>query len=258
MATQRRGADRRGELVRGQRDQRARDAGGGAGEPEVASQAGPARERSAELVVVSAKSAAALDAAASRLADHVETHPEQSVGDIAYSLATTRSHHEHRLALAVSTREKLVSASGSGCARRDRRLDVRARRRACARQDGVAVHGPGLAADRDGARAVGKSGRSSERRLMRPVRRWIRISSGPLREVMWADAGRSASKLDETGMDAAGAVCAGSVAGGAVAVVGGRAGRGGWGTASASCRRRMWRACSRWKTRRVWLLRGAG
>ena len=58
---------------------------------------------------MSAKSAAALDAAASRLADHVRTHPEQALGDIAYSLATTRSHHEHRLALAAATREELVS-----------------------------------------------------------------------------------------------------------------------------------------------------
>jgi acyl transferase domain-containing protein/surfactin synthase thioesterase subunit/acyl carrier protein len=76
-------------------------------EVEAAPQA--ASPRAAELVVLSAKSAEALDAAASRLADHVKAHPEQALGDIAYSLATTRSHHEHRLALAVATRAELVS-----------------------------------------------------------------------------------------------------------------------------------------------------
>ena len=65
--------------------------------------------RTAELVVVSGKSAPALDAMASRLAEHVKARPEQALGDIAHSLATTRSHHEHRLALAVATREELVA-----------------------------------------------------------------------------------------------------------------------------------------------------
>jgi acyl transferase domain-containing protein len=51
-----------------------------------------------------------LDAAALRLADHMKAHPEQTLGDIAYSLATTRSHHAHRLALAVRTRAELLAA----------------------------------------------------------------------------------------------------------------------------------------------------
>ena len=65
--------------------------------------------RSAELMVVSARSAEALDACVSRLGDHVKAHPEQTLRDIAYSLAATRSHHEHRLALAVGTRAELLS-----------------------------------------------------------------------------------------------------------------------------------------------------
>ncbi|HEX8782871.1 MAG TPA: type I polyketide synthase, partial [Steroidobacteraceae bacterium] len=69
----------------------------------------PVAPRTAELVVLSAKSAAALDAVAARLADHVKTHPEQTLGDIAYGLATTRSHHAHRLALAVRTRAELLA-----------------------------------------------------------------------------------------------------------------------------------------------------
>ncbi|WEQ54930.1 SDR family NAD(P)-dependent oxidoreductase [Komagataeibacter nataicola] len=77
--------------------------------PETADRPGVSVPRMAELAVLSAKSAEALTAVASRLAEHVKDHDEQSLGDIAYSLATTRSHHEHRLALTVSTRAELVS-----------------------------------------------------------------------------------------------------------------------------------------------------
>ncbi|WEQ57357.1 type I polyketide synthase [Komagataeibacter nataicola] len=77
--------------------------------PETADRPGASVPRMAELAVLSAKSAEALTAVASRLAEHVKDHDEQSLGDIAYSLATTRSHHEHRLALTVSTRAELVS-----------------------------------------------------------------------------------------------------------------------------------------------------
>jgi acyl transferase domain-containing protein/non-ribosomal peptide synthetase component F len=68
-----------------------------------------AAPRAAELVVVSAKSAEALVAVASRLAAHVQTHPEQALGDVAYSLATTRTCHQHRLALVARSREELVT-----------------------------------------------------------------------------------------------------------------------------------------------------
>ncbi|AGP37465.1 type I polyketide synthase [Sorangium cellulosum] len=63
--------------------------------------------RSAELFVVSAKSAAALDAAAERLRDHLQAHQGLSLGDVAFSLATTRSPMEHRLAMAAPSREAL-------------------------------------------------------------------------------------------------------------------------------------------------------
>src|SRR5262249_11138618 len=76
-------------------------------EVEAFSQA--AQPRAAELVVLSAKSPEGLEAAASRLADHVKAHPEQELGDIAYSLGTTRGDHEHRLALPGGTRAELVA-----------------------------------------------------------------------------------------------------------------------------------------------------
>lgn len=66
--------------------------------------------RSAELVVLSAKTTDALCEAAARLKDHLAAHPELSLADLAYSLATTRSTLDCRLALAVSTPAMLVEA----------------------------------------------------------------------------------------------------------------------------------------------------
>jgi polyene macrolide polyketide synthase len=76
----------------------------------------PAKARAAELLVLSAKVPGALDEAAAQLLLHVQSHPEASLHDVAYSLATTRTHHEHRLALTVTTRQELIE-----------RLDVIAR-----------------------------------------------------------------------------------------------------------------------------------
>jgi acyl transferase domain-containing protein len=69
----------------------------------------PPPRRSSELVVLSAWSEQALETMASRLAAHVKAHPEQALGDVAHTLAATRSPHDHRLALAVGTREELVA-----------------------------------------------------------------------------------------------------------------------------------------------------
>jgi len=57
----------------------------------------------AELCVLSARSAAALEAQAARLASHLRAHPSLALADLAFSLATTRTHLEHRLAVAASS-----------------------------------------------------------------------------------------------------------------------------------------------------------
>ncbi|WP_394821617.1 SDR family NAD(P)-dependent oxidoreductase [Pendulispora albinea] len=58
-------------------------------------------------VVLSAKSEPALRAQAEQLRQHLEGHPELELLDIACSLATTRSHFEHRATLVVRDREEL-------------------------------------------------------------------------------------------------------------------------------------------------------
>ncbi|WP_437313181.1 type I polyketide synthase [Sorangium sp. So ce385] len=79
-------------------------------EAPAAKRVAAAPARAAELFVVSAKSAAALDAAAARLRDHLQARQELSLGDVAFSLATTRSPMEHRLAVAAPSREALQAA----------------------------------------------------------------------------------------------------------------------------------------------------
>ena len=68
------------------------------------------RERPAELLVLSATSVTALDAQTVRLREHLALHPEQELGDLAFSLATARTAMDHRLAVVASSRAELATA----------------------------------------------------------------------------------------------------------------------------------------------------
>lgn len=70
--------------------------------------AGPARQ--AELCVLSARTPAALDAAAARLSQYCDANAETPLGDLAYNLATTRCSMDSRLAVVVSSAEALRAA----------------------------------------------------------------------------------------------------------------------------------------------------
>jgi len=67
----------------------------------------PLPARSAELVVLSAKSEAALTAQAAQIAAHLAAHPEQSLGELALSLATRRSAMTHRIAVVTQSQQAL-------------------------------------------------------------------------------------------------------------------------------------------------------
>jgi epothilone polyketide synthase D len=76
-----------------------------------------APERAAELLVISAKSEGSLHAQATRLAEHLQAHAEVDLGDMAFSLAGTRSPMEYRLAVSGSSREAIraaLEAAGRG------------------------------------------------------------------------------------------------------------------------------------------------
>ena len=72
-----------------------------------------ALERTAELVVLSGGSEAAVRSQAVRLRAHLQAHPELCLGDLAYSLATTRSALEHRLVLSAASRPVLIEQLAS-------------------------------------------------------------------------------------------------------------------------------------------------
>jgi polyene macrolide polyketide synthase len=67
-------------------------------------------EAAAAPVLLSARSEAALRAQAERLREHLITHPQFELHDVAYSLATTRSHFEQRAALVAHDREELLES----------------------------------------------------------------------------------------------------------------------------------------------------
>nr|WRX36519.1 myxalamid-type polyketide synthase MxaB/epothilone polyketide synthase D [Cystobacterineae bacterium] len=83
-----------------------------AGVPLKLDTAAPAQggESTARLVVLSAQSTAALDSQASQLSAHLTTHPELGLEDVAFSLATTRSPLEHRVAITTDSRAGLLAA----------------------------------------------------------------------------------------------------------------------------------------------------
>lgn len=72
--------------------------------------------RHRHLLVWSAKTPEALDAATERLAEHLEVHPEQRLEDVAYSLQTRRRAFAHRRALVAASREEAIAALRSGSA----------------------------------------------------------------------------------------------------------------------------------------------
>ncbi|MGD2184364.1 SDR family NAD(P)-dependent oxidoreductase [Lusitaniella coriacea] len=66
--------------------------------------------RTHHLLLLSAKTPSALDAATANLCDYLELHPEMELADVAYSLQVGRAEFNHRRAIAVQTREEAVKA----------------------------------------------------------------------------------------------------------------------------------------------------
>jgi amino acid adenylation domain-containing protein len=77
-------------------------------EPPVLPPSGPAR--SEQLLVWSAKDAAALDAVQNGLAAHLAAHPDLNLADAAWTLQTGRARHAHRAALAATSVEDALLA----------------------------------------------------------------------------------------------------------------------------------------------------
>lgn len=73
--------------------------------------------RTHHLLLLSAKTPSALDAATANLGDYLERHPELDLADVAYSLKVGRAEFNHRRAIAVRTREEAIKALAAPSAR---------------------------------------------------------------------------------------------------------------------------------------------
>jgi phthiocerol/phenolphthiocerol synthesis type-I polyketide synthase E len=69
----------------------------------------PTREAAPQLLVLSAKSAPALDAAAQRLREHLDTHPQIELEDVAQTLQLGRRAFPHRRAIVAKTPGEAVT-----------------------------------------------------------------------------------------------------------------------------------------------------
>jgi epothilone polyketide synthase D len=155
-------------------------------------------ERSAQLVMLSAKSAKALDAQAERLRDHLEAHPEQGLGDIAFSLMTTRSPMEHRLAVAVASREGLRMALDAAAQGQTPPGMVRGTTASSRGKLAFLFTGQGAQVLGMG-RALCAEWPAFRETFDRCVALFDRELDRPLREVMWAELGSAeAALLDQT------------------------------------------------------------
>ncbi|MEU1224852.1 type I polyketide synthase, partial [Streptomyces microflavus] len=82
-------------------------------EPPAEAQAAPAEETvrpaGAVPLLLSGKTPQAVTEQARRLLTHLRNHPDHSPLDTAYSLATTRTTHDHRISITGTTREELLA-----------------------------------------------------------------------------------------------------------------------------------------------------
>ncbi|HEX3126507.1 MAG TPA: type I polyketide synthase, partial [Thermoanaerobaculia bacterium] len=82
-----------------------------------ATEAGDPATRPAQLFVLSARTPAALEAATTRLADHLDAHPDLNLADAAWTLQTGRKVFEHRRIVVGRDRSALHGPSVSGKAK---------------------------------------------------------------------------------------------------------------------------------------------
>ncbi|MBS2032792.1 MAG: amino acid adenylation domain-containing protein [Deltaproteobacteria bacterium] len=66
-----------------------------------------------QLLVLSARSGSSLEAGATRLAAHLQSHPELELADVASTLQLGRKHFPHRLVTLVASRDEAVRVLGS-------------------------------------------------------------------------------------------------------------------------------------------------
>ena len=126
--------------------------------------AAAAAEDSEQLIVLSARSKPALDAATASLRQHLVDHPSIPLADVAFTLQTGRRRFAHRRALVARGTDAAIAGLGS----LDPKHQARRRERGRRRDRGVPVPGTGIAVRGHGSGALrGRSRLSCRCRRMR-------------------------------------------------------------------------------------------
>jgi phthiocerol/phenolphthiocerol synthesis type-I polyketide synthase E len=102
--------------------------------------------RSWSLMLLSAATATALEAVSERLGEHVASHPEQSLADVAYTTQVGRKALGHRRAVVCDDREDAVAALAGWASRRLLTGFTKAERPVAFLLSGLGDHYPGMGA----------------------------------------------------------------------------------------------------------------
>ena len=153
-------------------------------------------ERAVELIVLSAKSPAALEAAASRLAVHVDALPSVHLTNLAYTLTTSRTPHEHRVAFVATSRDALLHALQQISQGESPPRAARAEASPAPRKLAWLFSGQGAQLPRMG-RDLAEAWPVVSRAFDAVFAAFAPHLERPLREIMWAD-GDAAALIDQT------------------------------------------------------------
>jgi acyl transferase domain-containing protein len=149
-----------------------------------------------ELVLLSAKTNAALNAGAERLSRHLDEHPDLSLRDVAYSLAVTRAAMDHRLVFVAATREELREGLEVALTGQTPRGVLRGENRGVPGRLGWMFRGQGQNLLGMG-RSLAADWPAFERALSAACEVVDPLLATPLREVLWAAPGSGAAALLE-------------------------------------------------------------
>ncbi|GAA0331140.1 hypothetical protein GCM10009087_46630 [Sphingomonas oligophenolica] len=164
----------------------------------------PAPSAPAELLMISARSSAALDTATRRLADHLRRHPYLPLGDVAHSLRVGRRDFDHRRFLVAGTVTEATEALDDPSSLRA--AIVPAERKTIAFMfPGLGDHYPGMGWELYCTEPVFRAAIDACADLLRPH------ADGDIRDILYPGRNWSRPELDGGSVKPAGAETAGKL-----------------------------------------------
>ncbi|HEY6322280.1 MAG TPA: type I polyketide synthase, partial [Thermoanaerobaculia bacterium] len=140
-----------------------------------------------QLIVLSAATPAALEAATDRLAAHLRSHPEQELADVAYTMQAGRKAHRcRRFLLAASAGDAASALAARDAQRLQTNLEALPDRPVAFMLSGVGDHYPGMATGLYRDEPVFRRHFDSSAELLAP------LLGADLREILFTDPGEPA------------------------------------------------------------------